>query len=219
LTLPAHLDCRRAFSEFETAAATLRADVEAFTALTKTVETAWGKAKKDMSGLKAIANNIANCAEASHDLVRDIDHLAKLFSRAVDLAEQELGAKENGIWSARDVRAAQKALEEARSLAADQLKLVRYFYRHAHWLAERFPHAELRDVPGLVKLVSHDELGKHDDWSLTPGRYVGVAPEQEDEDFDFEETMREIHVELADLNAEAGELSAKIAKNFEGLGI
>jgi len=57
------------------------------------------------------------------------------------------------------------------------------------------------------------------DWSLTPGRYVGVAPEEEDEDFDFEETLREIHLELADLNAEAVELAAKIAANFEGLGI
>ena len=83
---------------------------------------------------------------------------------------------------------------------------------------ERFPKAKLRDVPGLVKLVSRDELEKND-WSLTPGRYVGVAPEEEDEDFDFEETIREIHVELSDLNAEAAELAAKIAKNFEGLGI
>ena len=38
------------------------------------------------------------------------------------------------------------------------------------------------------------------DWSLTPGRYVGVAPEEEDEDFDFEEALRDIHVELEDLN-------------------
>jgi type I restriction enzyme M protein len=41
----------------------------------------------------------------------------------------------------------------------------------------------------------------------------------EDEDFDFEEALREIHVELQDLNAEATELAAKIATNFEGLGI
>ena len=71
---------------------------------------------------------------------------------------------------------------------------------------------------GLVKLVSHVELEKNE-WSLTPGRYVGVAPEEEDEDFDFEETLREIHVELTDLNAEAAGLAAKIAKNFEALGI
>jgi type I restriction enzyme M protein len=36
-------------------------------------------------------------------------------------------------------------------------------------------------------------------------------------DFDFEETMREIHGELADLNTEAAELATTIAKNFEAL--
>jgi type I restriction enzyme M protein len=46
-----------------------------------------------------------------------------------------------------------------------------------------------------------------------------VAPEEVDEDYDFEETLREIHIEIKDLNAEAAELGAKIAKNFEGLGL
>ena len=46
------------------------------------------------------------------------------------------------------------------------------------------PGAELRDVEGLVKLVDRAEI-EANDWSLTPGRYVGVAPEEEDEDFDF----------------------------------
>lgn len=55
------------------------------------------------------------------------------------------------------------------------------------------------------------------DWSLTPSRYVGVASEEEDEDFD--ETLREIHVELEDLNAEAVQLAAIIKNNFEELGI
>ncbi len=57
------------------------------------------------------------------------------------------------------------------------------------------------------------------DWTLTPGRYVGVAPEEVDEDFDFEEALREIHVELEDLNAEAVRLAKTIKKNFEELGI
>ena len=70
----------------------------------------------------------------------------------------------------------------------------------------------------LVKLLSRAEI-KANDWSLTPGRYVGVAPEEEDADFDFEETMREIRTELEDLNAEAVTLAAKIKKNFEELRI
>ncbi len=56
------------------------------------------------------------------------------------------------------------------------------------------------------------------DWSLTPGRYVGVAPE-EDEDFDFEATLRDIHIELKGSNEEAAILAAQIQKNFEELGI
>ncbi len=55
--------------------------------------------------------------------------------------------------------------------------------------------------------------------AYTPGRYVGVAPEEIDEDFDFEEALRNIHVELQDLNTEAVELAAQIVKNFEELGI
>ena len=55
------------------------------------------------------------------------------------------------------------------------------------------------------------------DWSLTPGRYVGVAPPEEDDDFDFEQTLRDIHIELVDLNKEAVDLAAKIQENFEEL--
>ena len=57
------------------------------------------------------------------------------------------------------------------------------------------------------------------DWSVAPNRYVGVAPPEEDEDFDFEQTLRDIHVELADLNTEAADLAATIQRNFEELGI
>ena len=71
---------------------------------------------------------------------------------------------------------------------------------------------------GLVKLVERGEVEAHD-WSLTPGRYVGVAPEEEDEDFDFEETLRSIHLDLKGLNEEAEKLAARIARNFEELGV
>ena len=80
------------------------------------------------------------------------------------------------------------------------------------------PGAKLRDVEGLVKLVDRTEI-EANDWSLTPGRYVGVAPEEEDESFDFRTALREIHAELDDLNAEAAVLAAKIRKNFEELGM
>ncbi len=86
------------------------------------------------------------------------------------------------------------------------------------WLQTRFPDAELADVEGLVRLVDRSEI-EANDWSLTPGRYVGVAPPEVDDEFDFEETLKNIHLELAGLNDEAAELATTIQVNFEELGV
>jgi type I restriction enzyme M protein len=110
-----------------------------------------------------------------------------------------------------------KQLDEERKAAVEQLKHAVYFHRQVAWLQDRFPKAELQAVPGLVKLVDRKDIEAADS-SLTPGRYVGVAPPEEDEDLDFEQTLRDIHTELADLNKEAVELATKIQKNFEELG-
>jgi type I restriction enzyme M protein len=111
-----------------------------------------------------------------------------------------------------------KQFDEERKDAVEQLRHAAYFHRQVAWLQDRFPEARLEAVPGLVRLVNLKEI-EAADWSLTPGRYVGVAPPEEDEDFDFEQTLRDIHTELADLNLEAAELAAKIQTNFEELGV
>lgn len=131
-------------------------------------------------------------------------------------AKKKLNAKEHESWNARDIGRARKTCDEARHHFIDQLNQVRYFHRQASWLMERFPDAELVDVPGLVKLIDRKEIEKND-WSLTPGRYVGTAPEEVDDDFDFEEALRDIHIELEGLNEEAAELAANIAKKFKEL--
>lgn len=108
-------------------------------------------------------------------------------------------------------------MEIARETAVEALRRARYFVRQADWLQERFPDAALRDVEGLVKLVDGAAIAAYD-WSLTPGRYVGVAPEEVDENFDFEEALRSIHIDLKGLNEEAAKLAARIVRNFEELG-
>ncbi|GBF55409.1 type I restriction-modification system, DNA-methyltransferase subunit M [Microcystis sp. 0824] len=158
-------------------------------------------------------------SEFSRDLGKQADLVNKLLGRAIERAEKDLGARDSKLWwNSRELNTLRKEADTSRQNAIEQLKSVRGFYRHAHWLLERFPDAKLRDVEGLVKVVDREEL-QANDWSLTPGRYVGVSPEEEDEGFDFEETLREIHLELNDLNSEAIRLADEIAKNFEGLGI
>jgi type I restriction enzyme M protein len=206
------------FTEFDKAVATLREDASAFAKAVGQTQKAWAASKRDNDALRASAGKIGDLAEHGHDLARQIDHTTKLFTRLVDSAENELDARDSEKWSGREIRAVGKLLEERRVTATGQLHLIRYFARHAHWLQERFPDTKLRDVEGLVKTVSFKDL-EANDWSLTPGRYVGVAAQEEDDDFDFEETMREIHSELADLNTEAVELAATVAKNFEAMSI
>ncbi|MBE8993949.1 N-6 DNA methylase [Microcystis aeruginosa] len=173
----------------------------------------------DLDTLHEAVRRYHEYGEFSRDLGKQADLVNKLLGRAIERAEKDLGARDSKLWwNSRELNILRKEADTNRQNAIEQLKSVRSFYRHAHWLLERFPDAKLRDVEGLVKVVDREEL-QANDWSLTPGRYVGVSPEEEDEGFDFEETLREIHLELNDLNFEAIRLADEIAKNFEGLGI
>lgn len=195
-----------------------QADVAGFEKALAEQEGAWKKQKTTNGALKKAVDRLPPLAETSRNLVKQSDLLYKLVTRLIETCENECSAKESDDWKGRDITLTRKAADEARQLAVAQLKQVRYFWKQARWLTERFPEAKLCDVEGLVKLVDRAEI-EANDWSLTPGRYVGVAPEEEDQDFDFEETLREIHVELQDLNAEAAKLAENISKNFEELGI
>lgn len=205
-------------AELDEAAALFRADVAAFRQALAEQQVAWQSQPSGNGALKDAVARLAFVAESSRDLVRQSDLLYKLAARLIESCEKECGAGESALWPGREINRLRRAADEARQAAVEQLKQVRYFWRQAHWLVERFPEARLRDVAGLVRLVDVQEIAAND-WSLTPGRYVGVAPVEEDEDFDFEETLREIHVELEDLNADAVALAATIKRNFEELGI
>ncbi|MFO1223574.1 MAG: class I SAM-dependent DNA methyltransferase [Burkholderiaceae bacterium] len=196
---------------------TLEGDITAFNTEVAARAKDWAKATRDNAGLTAARNALHPAAERCRDLTKAIDLAAKLAGRVIDIAVKDLEARESDDWPGADITRARKALETARADAVEALHQVRYFVKQADWLHERFPDAKLRNVEGLVKLVDRKEIAAHD-WSLTPGRYVGVAPEEVDEDFDFEEALRSIHIDLKGLNEEAAELAARIAKNFEELG-
>ena len=211
----AHAEVKRELTE---ALPVFHSDVAAFQQALAEQENAWKEQKTTNGELKKAVDRLAPLAESSRNLVKQTDLLYKLAARLIEMCENACDARQSDRWNTRDVTRTRKAADEARQLAVEQLKLVRYFWKQAHWLTDRFPEAKLCDVEGLVKLVDRAEI-EANDWSLTPGRYVGVAPEEEDEGFDFEEALREIHVELEDLNAEATRLAAMIKRNFEELGI
>jgi type I restriction enzyme M protein len=83
-------------------------------------------------------------------------------------------------------------------------------------MSEHFPDGVYADVPGLCKVATVDDIVGQD-YSLNPGRYVGVAAREGMDDFDFKQRMEELHETLELLNAEAHELEARIADNMRQL--
>ena len=217
-TLPDTAATAEAQKKLSEAKSVFTADIKTFKQAAEKQKAAQKKQKTTNGALKKAVDRLAPLAESSRDLVRQTDLLYKLATRLIETCKQECTARASDTWVRRNIERARKTVDEARQRAVEQLKQVRYFQRQAHWLTECFPDAKLRDVEGLVKLVNRTEI-EANDWSLTPGRYVGVAPEEEDENFDFEETMRSIHTELKYLNAEAITLATTIEKNFDEFGI
>jgi type I restriction enzyme M protein len=145
---------------------------------------------------------------------KEIDELHKLLNRGLDLATKKLKASKLKSWKTKEISDRAKQLDTEHEGARDAIKMIRYWYEQAHWLQSRFPEAVFVDVPGLCKGVTRDEIAEQDS-SLTPGRYVGVASVVDDEDEEaFEERMKKIHQELAELNEEAVELAGAIQSNF-----
>ena len=106
------------------------------------------------------------------------------------------------------IEAEMKAIEDA---LEDTLETARQY----EWLTEKFGEGVYKDVLGLCKIATIQEI-EEKNYSLTPGAYVGVA-EAEDDGVDFHERMNEIHAELKRLNDEANVLMCEILKGWEEL--
>ena len=87
--------------------------------------------------------------------------------------------------------------------------------RQFEWLIEKFGKGEYKDVLGLCKIATIQEI-EDKNYSLTPGAYVGVA-EVEDDGVDFYERMTEIHAELRRLNDDANVLLSEIFNSWEDI--
>ncbi|MBY0472991.1 type I restriction-modification system subunit M [Patescibacteria group bacterium] len=72
------------------------------------------------------------------------------------------------------------------------------------------------DVAGFAKVASLEEIEKND-FVLTPGRYVGVAEVEEDDEV-FEEKMQRLTKELGEQFVESAKLEKDIRANLKKIG-
>ncbi len=199
-----------AVGEYQAAEADPVAAIAALRGLTQDLSARHVRTAAGMAGSTAFHTGaLLGFAEQARQLATKLDHTVRATLRLLDLAEKQIAARDDDLWPTREIGRARKALESARAVAVDHLKQVRHFQRHAAWLIERFPQALYQDVQGLCKAATLAEI-EAADWSLTPGRYVGVAAVEEDEDFDFADTIGEIQAELADLNRTSALLASRI---------
>ena len=81
---------------------------------------------------------------------------------------------------------------------------------------DAFINGTLEDEKGFCKVATLEDIAAQD-FVLTPGRYVGIADEEEDAE-PFEEKMQRLTSELGDLFAESHRLEATIREKLAGIG-
>ena len=81
---------------------------------------------------------------------------------------------------------------------------------------EAFQNGELEDVKGFCAVVETKDIEKQD-YILTPGRYVGIE-EQEEDDEPFEEKMERLTSELSEMFARSHELEKEIKERLGAIG-
>lgn len=145
---------------------------------------------------------------ALHAAVKALDKAIREMEKRKAEAAKADGKRATANRQTKGVKAAVQALHE-------ELKAAELYYQHVSWLQERFPQAAYEDVTGLCKLASREEIAEQD-WSLNPGRYVGVVIEEDGKT--EEEFLAELQAsidELDELDGAARRLKAIIDSNLK----
>lgn len=148
-----------------------------------------------------------------HDLTAESESTTD--TRNAVLAEAETFTAENpGKNLKTDIK---RRLEKADTDLATVEKELAHVTGMRQWLVDNFPGGKYRDVIGLCKAATIEEICEQD-YSLNPGRYVGVSFDVEDLD-DFRESMGKLKEELSSLSEKSNELMTGILTNLATLKI
>ncbi len=139
------------------------------------------------------------------DLKFRLDWQIEVTKKAVSISKDKLKIRNK------------KAIDGETEAFIAEVNSIKTVIKEYEWLIEKFGDGEYKDILGLCKCASIEEI-EQKGWSMTPGAYVGVAP-VEDDGVDFAERMAEIHSELLALQAESNELMKTISKNMEEMGL
>lgn len=127
-----------------------------------------------------------------------------------------------------DEKAFKELIKEYENLAKNapnssddkEIKTKEYYLEQIAWLNERFPDGKYCDVIGLckaAKLDGEDGIAEQD-YSLNPGRYVGVSIEDDGLSADeFKKRILDLNTEFQNLSKQSVELEKLIQDNIKEL--
>jgi type I restriction enzyme M protein len=145
-----------------------------------------------------------------HDGLKRLDKIVRQHQKQKSDAAKVEGKRTTADRNTNELK---KRLEALHS----EVRNAEVCFQHIHWLQERFHTATYEDVTGLCKLATVDEV-KEQDYSLNPGRYVGVVIEEDGRTEDeFIEELSNIQAELDTLNVDAATLASIISHNTKQL--
>jgi len=102
-----------------------------------------------------------------------------------------------------------------RELTEEDIRRIAATY-HA-WRGDKDCQQQYEDIPGFCKAATLEDIRRHN-YILTPGRYVGAAPVQEDAE-PFAEKMQRLTAQLEEQFAESARLEQIIRANLRDLGV
>ena len=141
-----------------------------------------------------------------HDCLKQIDKAVRRHEKTLAEKAREAGKRQTADRATRQLKSALEALH-------NEVKNAESFFAHISWLQERFPEAKYEDVTGLCKLANLDEI-KEQDYSLNPGRYVGVVIEEDGKtEEEFIEAMLSFEAQLSELNESTKDLEQVVSAN------
>ena len=145
-----------------------------------------------------------------HNSLKQLDKAMREMDKRKAEAAKAAGKRGGGNRQTKGVKDTVQALH-------DEVKAAESFYTHIEWLQERFPAASYEDVTGLCKLATQAEI-EEQDWSLNPGRYVGVVIEEDGKmEEEFLAGLAEARDELMALQDAARELEATVEHNLRAI--
>lgn len=179
---------------------------------------------------QAVAESLSAFETEKRQARKTLERAYRALEQKYKRADKELRDRNDANWKALPkLKAVRAALDAYLEWANEQInrepqhteatdgKSPIYFLKQVQWLQQRFPEGQYEDVTGLCKAASLAEI-EEQDFSLNPGRYVGVVIEEDGlTEEEFYEELEKAEAELSGLNAQAAQLAETISVNLKEL--